>query len=65
MSVGEFTASNIAMDQGKEDEKKKGSVDYSKLEGEIKASKVMAGKVHLSLLLCILDSSQSVKTSNH
>ena len=61
MSVGEFTASNIAMDQDKVDEKKKGTVDYAKLEAEIKASKELAGKVPLFLLLCFLGSSQLVK----
>ena len=60
MSVGEFTASNIAMDQDKVDEKKKGTVDYAKLEAEIKASKELAGKVLYSSLLCTLGSSQLV-----
>lgn len=47
MSVGEFTASNIAMDQDMKDldAKKKGVTDYAAVEADIKAQKDLAKKV--------------------
>ena len=46
MSVGEFTASNIAVDQDKKDEdaKKKGNIDYSKIEAAVSSNKELASK---------------------
>lgn len=52
MSVGEFTASNIAVDQDiKDAEKKKGTVDYSRVEDDIEANKALAKQVLLHLQL--------------
>ncbi|KAK9823540.1 hypothetical protein WJX72_003562 [[Myrmecia] bisecta] len=52
MSLGEFTAANIAIDQDKKEEeaaaKKKAFVDYSKLEAEVAANKELAGKGKLT-----------------
>jgi len=49
MVVGEFTVSNIAMDEDKkEEEKKKGNIDMVKLQADIDAQKELAkqGKLH-------------------
>ena len=42
--IGEVTAANIAMDEDKKEEQKKGHVDRSKLEAEIKALVEQAGQ---------------------
>ena len=45
--MGEFTASSIAVDQDKQEEntKKKGNVDYSKIEASVSSYKESAAKV--------------------
>ncbi len=46
MSVGEFTASNIHMDEDKrEEEKKKGAIDMAKMTADIAAQVEKAGQV--------------------
>jgi hypothetical protein len=48
MSVGEFTASNIHMDEDKrEEEKKKSVIDMGKLTADIAAHTHIAQKVNL------------------
>ena len=50
MSVGEFTASNIAVDQDKKEEeaKKRTNIDYSKIEATVSSNKELASRVRLS-----------------
>ncbi|GFR44258.1 hypothetical protein Agub_g5460 [Astrephomene gubernaculifera] len=48
MSVGEFTASNIAMDMDEKDKNKAGTVDMAKLTSDIAAQKELAGKGQLT-----------------
>lgn len=48
MSVGGFTASSIAVDQDSKEEesnKKRSTIDFSKLEANVKSNKEMAAKV--------------------
>ncbi len=44
MSVGEFTASNIAMDMDEKEKSKAGTVDMAKLNADIAAQKEIAAK---------------------
>ena len=48
MSVGEFTASNIAMDVDARDEKKAGTVDMAKLTADIQAQRDLAAKARMA-----------------
>lgn len=48
MSVGEFTASNIAMDMDEKEKGKAGAVDMTKLNADISAQKEIAAKGQLS-----------------
>ena len=71
MSVGEFTASNIAVDQDKKDEeaKKRTNIDYSKIEATVSSNKELASRVYFSLThvfpLCLLQEHQAHElTSN-
>ena len=56
MSVGEFTASNIAVDQDNQELKaeRKGTIDYTKLDADIKATKELAAKVRCSVVTSAL-----------
>lgn len=48
MSVGDFTASSIAMEQDSKDDSaglKKGLTDYSKVEADIKSNRQLAKQV--------------------
>ena len=49
MSVGEFTVSNIAVDQDQKEEeaKKRTNVDYSKIEATVNSNKELASRVKL------------------
>ena len=51
MSVGEFTASNIAVDQDKKEEeaKKRTNIDYSKIEATVSSNKELASRVIIYL----------------
>lgn len=47
MSVGEFTASNIAMDMDEKEKGKAGAVDMTKLNADISAQKEIAAKASI------------------
>jgi hypothetical protein len=53
MTVGEFTVSNIHMDEDKrEEEKKKSNIDIEKLKADIQAQLELGKQVGIAALLC-------------